>query len=299
VTGREGDGPGEFRGLNGLFPAAEGLVVWDGRLDRMTAYTASGELEGVVTLREAGAGVPAGYLPGVGLALASGIEPGTRRRIDVWDDAGEQARQLEGAAIGPGGLIRWTVDGVAHRSTSLPLACMAEPFQVVVDSSIVVGDPAAGVVTVVSAAGLSRELYRAPARAVVTESVRDSLRALLNRYVQSGGRGPSATIPPDTLDSALDRIGALGRPLPAWTAARADHAGRVWLELAICPGTEDAPRIFEIVDLADGYAGTISIPRELLLLAIRGDQVLVTRSDELGVERLELYRVEAADADIR
>src|SRR6056297_1518967 len=46
ARGEQGDGPGQFRSVSGLYTNAERIVVWDGRLRRLTSFDGDGELAG-------------------------------------------------------------------------------------------------------------------------------------------------------------------------------------------------------------------------------------------------------------
>lgn len=51
TLGREGEGPGEFRRVTGLFQAGDTLTVFDSNLQRLTRYLASSTLLGTQPLR--------------------------------------------------------------------------------------------------------------------------------------------------------------------------------------------------------------------------------------------------------
>jgi len=46
ARGDQGDGPGQFRSVSGLYGGPERIVIWDGRLRRLTSFDGHGELAG-------------------------------------------------------------------------------------------------------------------------------------------------------------------------------------------------------------------------------------------------------------
>jgi hypothetical protein len=290
IAGREGDGPGEFRQIFGLYQSGHRVAVWDNASRRVSFFSTAGEFLHSPSLPSQGVRTVQGFLRDGGFVTTTDSAPGTKRGIQIWNEQGELELEIAGLPEPPSSLISWSVPRSGGRmgrsSTSLPAGCTPFPIETVVDSVIIALDAAAGVVMSIDPSGRSRELYTASSRTRVTESLRDSVRnGLRDRYGGEGG------IPSDTIESAVERIGGIGDPLPAWSGVVSDPSGRVWLEIARCPSAPTLPRRFEIIDLEGRLLGRISIPPDLLLLAVRGDRVLVTSQDTLDVQHLQLRRI--------
>src|SRR5690606_597494 len=120
-----------------------------------------------------------------------------------------------------------------------------------------------------------------PSRLPITGAVREGLITWI--------RGVRIQPPADSLESFLRRMGDIGNPLPAWQGVVPDPSGRLWLELPRChtPG----PASFQVIDLEGREVATIDIPEDMRVLAVRGDRVLVVRTDEFRLEYIELYRI--------
>jgi hypothetical protein len=95
----------------------------------------------------------------------------------------------------------------------------------------------------------------------------------------------------DSTRPAAEQIGGVGDPLPsAWMQIVPDPTGRLWLRVAECFRHPD-PRVWEIIDTSGTLVARVEIPRSSRLIAVRGDRALIVRSDSLGVEHVESFRV--------
>jgi hypothetical protein len=290
VVGGEGEGPGEFASITGLFSAEDGVGVWDQRSSRVSLFSARGDARGELTIADRDA-VPVGLLPGEGVVTRTNtprVTPvaGEPRLYTVWTESRQATRTVTGP-VEPGEIhLRYTfpnqIGGMVSADTQLDAGCVPRMIEVSVGSSLYIAEPGAGVVSAVDASGAVADVYRSEARQPITEEMRERLRTMFAVL-----RRPP---PADSVESVFRQMGEVGDPLPAWEGAVPDPSGRLWLERSRCfepPG----PTTYDVIDTAGVRMGTVTLPPEWTLLAARGDRVLVVRRDELDVEHVELYRI--------
>jgi hypothetical protein len=151
-------------------------------------------------------------------------------------------------------------------------------------------DAVNGVIQAQDIGGVSRTVYRADSRVKATAELHQSLQnELVARPIGS------SSIPVDTIANAIERYLPVGSLLPTWTSMIADPTGRLWLRSQTCTGVPIGSEEYEVISLDGKYLGTISVSDSRRVLAVRGNRVLVTWSDELGIERVGLYRLEGAE----
>lgn len=78
--------------------------------------------------------------------------------------------------------------------------------------------------------------------------------------------------------------------LPAFADLLVDEAGHLWVRRARLP-TEEGPSRWDVFRPDGRWLGTVSTPEGLSVTRVGEDFVLGTRTDELGVDRVELYRL--------
>ena len=289
VIGGTGSGPGEFQTISGLFVAQDGLGVWDPPARRLSTFSSQGEYLGSTSLNEAAGGVVAGVLDGMGVVTVSGRATGDPRQILVWNAQGETVLDFEGPAAPAESLISWTVsrgEREMTRRTSLPPACIAYAEEAVIGGvifALVNGSAVQGF----SSEGNSWEVYRATSTPRLTERHLEAVRGLF----RNDSRFSELDVPEDVLGSALRRIGDIGDPLPAWVRVSPDPSGRLWLERGSCGAPLDGPKTFDIIDVETGYVASVVIPKQLRVLGVRDEWVLVLRRGNLDVEHVELYEL--------
>jgi hypothetical protein len=292
VVGNEGEGPGEFLALRDLFLAADGqrIWAWDSRRWRASLFSGSGEYQTAISLAATRMEVPRGFIADgrvISTELrASPMSVGDPRRYRLRDADGELVREILGPPEPPARSIVFDAAEVqAGRLGSMRISvsagCIGGVEEVVVGSELFTVDTGAGVVRAFDEVGKAREVYRAHTRTPITEPVRAALRTWI-----MGVRIPP---PGDTLENFFHRMGEVGDPLPAWQGVMPDPSGRLWLELPRCHTT--GPASFQIIDSQGRDIATIDVAANLRLLAVRDDRVLVGRSDEVGLEYIELYRI--------
>jgi hypothetical protein len=101
-SGREGDGPGEFRSVGGLVRlGGDSLMVWDYRAMQVSVYDENVDLVRTVNLAGQGTGLPlpVGALPGGRWLLLSISMPAARGNGVLQDTAALLVYDVEGRAI--------------------------------------------------------------------------------------------------------------------------------------------------------------------------------------------------------
>lgn len=78
--------------------------------------------------------------------------------------------------------------------------------------------------------------------------------------------------------------------LPAFVELLVDGTGHLWVRRARLP-TEEGPPRWDVFRPDGRWLGTVATPEGLSVRQVGQDFVLGTRTDELGVQRVELYRL--------
>lgn len=100
------------------------------------------------------------------------------------------------------------------------------------------------------------------------------------------------TLPPDQAAERRRTLEALPDPdrFPAHGSLRTDAHGSLWVqEYPVPTGGADRWRVF---DPSGILLGTVALPKDLRVLEIGDDDLLALHRDDLGVERLRVYRLQ-------
>lgn len=284
--GGAGEGPGEFERLGTvLAPGGDTLLAYDLVAHRLSTYLASGELVSTTRI-QADNGYPEVYLgrDATGNHYFAWIQQGPRDPTGLTPDLMEVGRfDPDGAMTASLGVF----PGMRRLSSPLPFS----PHFVgaLVDDVAFVGDGLRPVVTSLTPGG--------------------------PREVSLGGEWPGAdpadawarleaevTHPAleDRLRSVRDAPGA--DSIPAYAEILPDPAGLLWVK-RFDPVTDShfLPReltggVWAVMDTAGRPVATVTLPPGFRLLEIRDDRVAGVSKDELGVERVAVYRLTRADA---
>jgi hypothetical protein len=298
TVGRQGEGPGEFSMLSGMVRGgADTVLVFDGRLLRLTVLAPDGSVARIVTFqaprdtaRFRGGLTPfshalSGRLSGdryvlTGFAFSVRLtEQPTVYRVSrpnlVYSSAGEPLDTLgRGLAM----------EMYAAQRLGGPYAFGRSTRAAVYDGRLYVGDPGAPEVLVYSAdAGLERIFRYARPPERVTD---DLFEAAVEHFVAQQSRYP---IPGGDEASWRSFYAAMPRPesLPYYREMKVDALGHIWLE-DWRPGWESGPRRWTVLDPDGRWLGTLTLP-DIDVHDIGDDYILGVRKDELDVEYVELY----------
>ncbi|MDE2677949.1 MAG: 6-bladed beta-propeller [Gemmatimonadota bacterium] len=303
-VGREGEGPGEFESLQGAWPVSDGgIVAADILLDRITQFDAEGTPDATATL--AGSediSFSTIGLAGPGMLLSRAAAPyvfspeslsGSTK--DVMDAmvGGEENRRLlfvrhrfdgtmvDTVATGTDALRASVSRGSGIEMEVTSFTVPFSPRSVAAGSAhgVVVTDGAAYGVRVFGEDGSLRLIARIDdPRAIRTD-------AHLEKYV----RGYRSDSDEREIQEDIERYRQSPLPdsLPGYTDLLFAEGGEVWARRY---RFEDASVARWDVFAADGfYLGRVDVPASFRIEEVGRGQALGVATDELGVERVQLY----------
>lgn len=283
--GRSGEGPGEFRGLDGLAIAPDGSVLArDPRLRRITRFTPEGDVIASFLIRRPfiqysnGAGFRVtddGRIPDY-LLLATSVNSPDSLALTFWDvDGTEGATVLLGSVQRQSVMV--TVGGVPSVSFPLPFSARGA-WAVHPDGRIAWGLGDAYAFEIRSPDGRP---VRRVARAVEPRRVApDEAAAVAERLDErareavEGGRIESYDVP-DTR--------------PAFTHMAADASGHWWVGYADgWPGDLD-PTTWDVFDGEGRFLGSVTLPEPIRVMTIGDDWIAGVARDELDVSYVVVW----------
>ena len=294
-VGRKGQGPGEFEVPMWMGRAAgDSVVVWDQKLKRLSFFAPDGTLARVTSASNA-AGT-AGMFPEL-----VGIFPDGSVALDPGPDVMAMMRGQRGLRRDSITLHRLAKDG----TDAGPLARLAgdeafvterqggfawndrpfgsQSFAALSGERLYVGDSGTGEIAIYSPDGRRVGAFRSPHpswRVHPDDVERYRERKLAPITVQERRREMEAAI----------REAPVPETSPTFAELLADAQGNVWVQAYARPAADTVPWA---VLAPDGRAvGALRVPRDLKLLEVGGEYVLGLRTDEVGVERVEMYAVE-------
>lgn len=288
TIGRNGEGPGEFRNLGGVFRLpGDSILTLDRALRRLTVFDTQGNVGRIVPL-ESPDGTHSPQLTGV-FDDGSFLVLATRT---LTPEAGVGVHRIPGqvfhyAADGtPGALItpletqEWAaLDG----DPGLLLMVRAFPRNgyAVTDGRIVyVGDTDRFEIRAYGADGsLARILRRTDEPVPVTQDLMDAW----------GKVRIDAAPTEDAKRREREILSAMPFPetLPAFGRMIAGADGSLWIEVQSLPG--DTASAYSVFDPAGAWLGDVAVPTGFRPFEVGVDYVLGRQVDDLGVERVRLY----------
>lgn len=293
--GREGEGPGEFELLRGAWPVTGGgIVTTDILQDRITLFGAAGTTIETAPLAESDifGGIFTIGLAGPGMVL-SRASPRTSLE-DMWGtmSGGENRRLLFVRHRFDGTLadtLAWGMDGfrasvsrVSGREMEVTTFTVPfSPRSVAAGSShgVVSTDGVAYGLRVFGENGTLRLIAR------LDDSPRPRTGPHLERYVRGSFPGNDERVIQDFIERY--RQSPLPDSLPAYTDLLFAEGGEVWAQRYRLP--DESMRRWDVF-AADGvYLGRVAVPASFRIEEISRGEALGVATDELGVERVQLY----------
>ncbi len=286
--GRAGEGPGEFSYLQLAWAVGDTLVAYDVDLRRLTWFTPSGEPARTLRLdidaEASGVGrLDAGVGPvepgGVAvLSLIGGADgAGDRMSIEVFDAEGAHVQRLGEMS----GMVRFTFG----EGSAAPLPFSPLPRFTVHGRSVFSLDGYANHVRVMQVAEGTRTLS--------TPRVEHDIPAALSGLEQA--------LQDTEVGFFLEALPHVPRPdsLPHIAAILVDDEGRLWAKayepmedaLWLDPLQNDGG-IWNVLTLEGERVASVSVPLGFRPLQVLGDRVLGRSVDEMGVQRVEVRRLE-------
>ena len=261
--GRRGEGPGEFAGIEKIFPADDGTIaVVDMRLFRLTRVDTTGRLISSTSVKNfpfdaaAAPGSTSIHL------LFSRFQPGTSflRRAERSTDS----------------LLPVAVSLSDFPSTQAPAEIHS--LGVAPDGSIAVGEGGTEYRIRVYRAGGWRDITRNVPRKLRTreETAEMQTRAMGNqqRARAEGGQG-STDLPRE-------------KPHFEWLGLRYDPRGRLWVKT----GRGDETRtVFDLFGGEGSYLGEIVVPGRVGGFSLNGDYLVTSGEDGDGVPQVTLWEL--------
>ena len=279
-VGREGDGPGEFRGIISIVPLGSDTVLVQDYVSRRVQFLVGGQTDRVVRfVGEAGdAGQKIqGRLPDGSFALAPySYRPGPNYEVGwlafplvsappdlgVMDtlsfvDVFEQRRRDDRNPVRYYGLIAFSGDRFTYVRTDRPEARWMDQ-----DGSV-------------------KQIARwNPGARTVTDEDWQAHQAFVRSYSREG----------PALESLLqEEKAAFGGARPVARFTYGDTEGNIWLAEQTFAGPLDAR--FTVVTADGRVIGPVVFPRAIEPLAISADLVLAHDQNEWGVQAVVLYRL--------
>lgn len=285
--GQAGDGPGEFRLISTMMlQEPDTLVVYDwGRL-RLTSFTTAGErLPWALTLRADDGRVEI-YLGRLtdGSHVGAWIRQTPRPEDEVSPD------RMRIARFGPDGAFQGVLaEDVGMRRMMMGRMSSPTPFSphflgAVVADAVYHTDGLEPALRVTTAEGDSAPARRLPLEPMATETAWSSLEAAVDSAAAERLRDlPSLP--------ALDSV-------PVISELMSDHRGRLWIkryEPAIDSHWLLRQRTggsWLVMEPGGDVVALVSMPDGFRPMDVRGDRVAGVSRDELGVERVEVRRLD-------
>lgn len=292
TSGRPGDGPGEFRGLAGIYPIyPDSLLAYDALSRRYQVFDSAGRYVREFRLQRSG------EAPSYPEVLATTDQGGLFvRSLPSYDNAPQGVSRLgfdiesydrDGHFLAPlTAVAGWevfkpaAVDRVMFDAMAIPWGHNTD--LAATPHAVLLGDNQTGEIRRLSLNGALERIFRPPhtGRASVTDPEKEAARRRL-----------VAGAPPPAVAMLRAAYGDLPLPSqkPLLHAIRAAEDGEVWL-IETSP-SERAPR--KVLVLGPGFriVGTLLLPNQLDVRVITHDDALGIWTDALGEEQVRRYRI--------
>jgi hypothetical protein len=261
--GRRGEGPGEFTGIERVFPVSGGsIAVVDMRLFRLIRVDTTGRHLSSISLKNFPFDAAAAPGSGSVLLLFSRFHPGT----SFIQSAGPSVDTLVGV-IGPmRDFPRVETPGEVHSLAVAP------------DGSVAVGDGTSEYRIRIFRNGRWRDLTRTIPRKPRTpvEMAEMQSRVLADgRKARAEGGQPSGDI-------------AREKPHFEWMGFRYDSGGRLWVKT----GRGDETRtIFDVFAASAAYLGEVTVPGRVSSFSVSGTWLATAGENSDGVPQVTLWTV--------
>ena len=280
--GGDGEGPGEFRAPVGLVPlAADSLLVWDGRLQRLSVFDGHGAFARTFRIEQAV----------VNPDFLGAFDDGSVAILDFRLDVPAQ-----GFAISSSTIVRYAADGTFTDSLGtfpwMEIGMIGSRERGMVGGRIFAPRSAAAV-------GRDRFWIGIAAEPSIEQYDRDGVLTRIVRW-EAGDRtiGPDDrrryiderfTDPTSPMRAAYEELDMHDR-FPAHAELGADRDGNLWVKPYRRPAQE-GPDTWLVFDPDGALLARVELPEELRVLEVGGDRLLAVRPDELEVERVVVYEL--------
>lgn len=311
TIGGPGEGPGEFRALAGAWPTVGGAVIAaDQRLDRITRFGPDGELVGTATfqgpgeqpvirpIRVAGPGLFLSRVESLNLPSLDGAFSLEDALESISDPSGSRSEylvrhDLEGTLIDtvtavPGQATQTSAQG---SGTNLSIQILRLPFS---SAAAATASPE-GRMAVTT--GRSYEFSTYGPSGTIERIVRlaEEPPIRTDTHLEAWVRGSTGGREPmdDTqVEAALRRYREMPLPdrLPAWNSLVIGDDGEIWARRFAIRGAQTV--VHDVFGTDGSLLGQVVAPASLRIQHVADGRVTVISTDDLGVERLEVYELQ-------
>ncbi len=301
--GGAGEGPGEFRSLEGAWPTSDGIIVAvDNQLARITRFGPEGELLGSASFKEQDferTDRLAGPDAVLSRVRAAPEEPRTP------EERVQQIMAVAGMGGGTDHVIRHSLDGALIDTVatlpgeasvlssrgggaSLRFSLRRIPLSPVP----ALWSNGAGHIAITEGSSYEFSLY-GPSGAlerIVRLAEEPPLRtdADLEAYVRGNADEPMDQA---AVRAALRRYEEMEIPerLPAWAGLVLADNGQLWARRFFIQGAESP--LFDIFSAEGSHLGTVALPAHLVIQQIADGRLVAIATDDLGVERVQIHEL--------
>jgi len=285
-SGREGEGPGEFRSAGSVHVVdGDTLVIWDARLRRLSVIDSTGAFVRSVALQGS---EPIQLSLGVlGLHTFLGS-----RFIESSDSAGLHITRRELLILTNDGAAKTVIDTVHEPSLrtdrmSMYLPFAPSPFYIAGAERAYVTHGAPFEIFVYGTDGSLLQIIR---RDWAEEPVTDSDIQQFLEWTLSFG-DPERKKQWLTVYEEAARLSDT-KPAASWLVA--DRSGNLWVARWTGYGP-DRLREYDVFDREGRWLCTVNVPQERTMITdIGADYVLAEVIDDLGIERITMYPIHRA-----
>lgn len=321
VRGGDGTGPGEFGHIEAVLRTPEGVAVWDPTTRRLTSYSSSGEMLGSIRydprlFSNMRAKPVAVFRDGAVLfrdddqPSAAGRSAGARQLVGARRDSARYVRVRDGVGESFAAVLgdEIYIGRIAGRDIpfSSPVLLGDRAHQASYGNGLLVVETAGSAIMVFDETGDVVRRSTLPDRVPVSPDQVEAARAdwmarrstffkLLARGMATAGtivpNVPSDWDPPTEQDISEAYATTPARSLaPAVDTVFVDADERLWLRLLRLPGAETVR--WQVRDIErDRVLFVVEHPGTDRVWDARGDLVLTSSEDSLGVQRVRLRRL--------
>ncbi len=289
--GGEGEGPGEFRAPVRQIAHLPGdsVIVWNPQLPSMTVFDPTGNIERRVQVRKRQPDLPGDAIVPLAVLRDGSILAGSSLGFTRNDTVAVELRNAEGefkSSLGthPGLERHIDAENLTIYAVIFGRSLIREPW----GEQIVVSPTNRYEVKVFAQDGsLARivrrdHVMRAPTAAHVEGYIEARASRLADSEAKESTRRGFEPVP-------------VGEHLPAFASVMADALDYLWVEEYEPPGEELPGVLWSVFDPDGQIQGFVETPEELEVYEIGEDYILGRVVDELGVESVQVWRLERVE----